>query len=67
VPSSYPDALKPGYVSEEEELIAFFRRHLASFKTPRVWRFVSEFQQTASGKIQKFVIREQLLAEFEHK
>jgi len=27
---------------------------------PRIWRFVYQFPQTASGKIQKFLLREQL-------
>jgi fatty-acyl-CoA synthase len=43
----------------EEELFAFCRRHLAYYKTPRRWRFVDRFPQTGSGKVQKFVLREQ--------
>jgi fatty-acyl-CoA synthase len=39
-------------------LTAFCRERLASYKIPRVWRFVEQFPQTASGKIQKFVLRE---------
>jgi fatty-acyl-CoA synthase len=26
---------------------------------PRIWRFVEQFPQTASGKIQKFILRDQ--------
>jgi fatty-acyl-CoA synthase len=42
----------------EDELFALCRRHLAPQKTPRVWVFVEDFPLTASGKIQKFVLRE---------
>ncbi len=45
--------------TDEAELTAFCRERLASYKVPRVWRFVEQFPQTASGKIQKFVLREQ--------
>jgi acyl-CoA synthetase (AMP-forming)/AMP-acid ligase II len=41
----------------------YCRDRLASYKVPRVWRFVEQFPQTASGKFQKFVLREQYLAE----
>lgn len=48
-----------------DDLAAFCRQHLAPFKVPRIWRFVEAFPQTASGKIQKFALREQLLTEKE--
>ena len=51
---------RPGHGLTEAELDAFCRRHLASYKVPRIWRFVDQFPQTASGKIQKFLLREQL-------
>jgi fatty-acyl-CoA synthase len=41
-----------------EELTAFCADTLARFKVPRYVRFVSEFPMTASGKIQKFKLRE---------
>jgi fatty-acyl-CoA synthase len=44
-----------------EELIAWCRERLARFKVPASVRFVSEFPMTASGKIQKFKLREQHL------
>jgi fatty-acyl-CoA synthase len=47
---------------DEAVLAEFCREHLASYKVPRIWRFVEQFPQTASGKIQKFVLREQYLA-----
>ena len=43
-----------------DELTTFCRLHLASFKVPRLWRFVNEFPQTASGKVLKFELRDQL-------
>jgi len=31
---------------------------LAYHKVPHLWRFVSHFPQAASGKLQKFILRE---------
>jgi fatty-acyl-CoA synthase len=42
-----------------EELIAWCAARLARFKVPKHLRFVSEFPMTASGKIQKFKLREE--------
>lgn len=44
----------------QEELVAFLRERIAHFKVPTRWTFVDEFPLTPSGKIQKFVLREQL-------
>lgn len=41
----------------EEELRQFARSHLAHFKVPRGFHFVDELPKTATGKIQKFVLR----------
>jgi fatty-acyl-CoA synthase len=46
-----------------DELVAFCRRHLVRYKTPRVWQFLETFPQTTSGKIQKFVLRESYLTQ----
>jgi len=51
----------------EEELAGFCRRHLASYKTPRHWRFVTQFPLTASGKVQKFVLRDQFIKHAPHR
>ena len=32
---------------------------LAAYKAPRIWVFVEEFPMTPSGKVQKFVLRQQ--------
>jgi fatty-acyl-CoA synthase len=53
---------RDGHTPSGAELAAFCRQHLASYKVPREWRFVAELPQTASGKIQKFLLREQLVA-----
>ena len=51
-----------GRTADPERLAAFCGEHLAAYKTPRIWQTVEEFPQTASGKIQKFVLRERYLA-----
>jgi fatty-acyl-CoA synthase len=53
----------PGAWPSVDELVDFSRRHLARYKTPRVWQFLESFPQTTSGKIQKFVLRENYLAQ----
>ena len=50
--------LKAGETATEEELKAFCQGKMARFKIPRHWRFVGDFPMTASGKIQKFKLRE---------
>ena len=40
----------------------FVRDNLAPFKAPRRWAFVADYPLTASGKIQKFVLRDRLLS-----
>ncbi len=49
--------LKDGASANAEELRAFCRDHLAHFKTPHSFKFVSELPKTATGKIQKYVLR----------
>jgi fatty-acyl-CoA synthase len=49
--------LLAGEAATEEELIAFVRMRLAHFKAPRGVTFVAELPKTATGKIQKFVLR----------
>jgi fatty-acyl-CoA synthase len=50
--------LKPGMTATEDELREFCKGELAKFKIPRFVRFVDDFPMTASGKIQKFKLRE---------
>ena len=42
----------------DEELKSWCAAHFAKFKVPRYVRFVAEFPMTASGKIQKFKLRQ---------
>src|SRR5579864_4617376 len=49
--------LKAGQTATDEELRQFARARLAHFKVPQWFRFVDELPKTATGKIQKFVLR----------
>ncbi|MEQ8354746.1 MAG: acyl-CoA synthetase [Kiloniellaceae bacterium] len=53
--------LKPGATVAQEELIAFCRDHLARFKAPKQVVF-GALPKTATGKIQKFVLRDRAKA-----
>jgi len=55
--------LKAGASATEEDIRAFCKKSLAHFKVPRYIRFVNEFPQTVTGKIQKFRIRELMIDE----
>ncbi len=50
--------LKAGHDATAEEIMSFCRAHLAGFKTPKVIEF-GELPKTSTGKIQKFLLREQ--------
>ena len=49
--------LREGAGATESEVIAFCRSHLAGFKTPKSVVF-QELPKTATGKIQKFILRD---------
>jgi fatty-acyl-CoA synthase len=49
--------LRPGRSATAEELIAFCRERIAHYKCPRYVEF-GDLPKTATGKIQKFVLRE---------
>jgi fatty-acyl-CoA synthase len=49
--------LAAGADATEAELIEFARARLAHFKAPRHVHFVAELPKTATGKIQKYVLR----------
>jgi len=51
----------PGGPPDPGDLEAFLRDRLAPFKVPRRWAFVDELPRTASGKVQKHVLRDRLL------
>jgi fatty-acyl-CoA synthase len=49
--------LKAGASASEAELVAFARENMAHFKAPHGVTFLEELPKTATGKIQKFVLR----------
>ncbi len=49
--------LKAGATATEKELRQFARDHLAHFKTPHGVTFVRELPKTATGKVQKYLLR----------
>ncbi|MDO5624915.1 MAG: benzoate-CoA ligase family protein [Pseudomonadota bacterium] len=51
--------LKPGAHTTEGDLKAFVKDRLAPYKYPRAITFVAELPKTATGKIQRFRLREQ--------
>ena len=51
--------LKPSCAATGDDLIVWCAAALAKFKVPKHVRFVTEFPMTASGKIQKYKLREQ--------
>jgi fatty-acyl-CoA synthase len=57
--------LKGGCKCTPDELRDFCRAKLAHYKVPKYVRFVEVFPQTVTGKIQKFKIREQMIAELD--
>jgi fatty-acyl-CoA synthase len=50
--------LRDGATATEADIVAFCRQHLAHFKCPRTVVFTN-LPKTSTGKIQKFVLREQ--------
>ena len=54
---------RPGMDVSREDLVAFCRGRIATFKIPSYWKFVDEFPTTVTGKVQKFKMRETAVAE----
>jgi fatty-acyl-CoA synthase len=50
--------LKPGVTATIEQITEFCQGRLARFKIPRAIQFVETFPLTASGKVQRFKLRE---------
>jgi fatty-acyl-CoA synthase len=53
---------RDGAALEKAELVRHVRAELAAPKTPACWIVVDAFPVTASGKIQKFVLRDRFVA-----
>jgi fatty-acyl-CoA synthase len=49
--------LRTGSTCDPDELREFARAHLAHFKAPKAVSFLAELPKTATGKIQKYVLR----------
>jgi fatty-acyl-CoA synthase len=49
--------LRAGQATTSEELRDFVREKLAHFKCPQAFHFVRDLPKTATGKVQKFVLR----------
>jgi acyl-CoA synthetase (AMP-forming)/AMP-acid ligase II len=48
----------------KEDIIAFCKEGLARYKLPKYIKFTDEFPKTVTGKIQKFLLREQAMEDF---
>jgi fatty-acyl-CoA synthase len=52
--------VRPGMTLDEDELRAFCQDQIARYKIPRYIRFVPSFPMTVTGKIQKYLLRQQV-------
>jgi fatty-acyl-CoA synthase len=52
--------LREGMSATEEEIREFCREQIAHYKVPRYVQFMDGFPLTISGKVQKYLIRENL-------
>ena len=57
--------LKKGMEMTEEEVRDFCRNKIANYKVPKYVKFVDGYPMTASGKIQKFKMREMAIKELQ--
>ncbi len=55
--------LKEGSLVTEEDIRDFCRGKIAHFKIPKVIKFVKEFPMTVTGKVQKYVMKQQSIEE----
>jgi fatty-acyl-CoA synthase len=55
--------LREGETASAEELRDYCRDRIARYKVPRHFKFVEAFPTTVTGKVQKFVMREQSIQE----
>ena len=61
--SAHSSCSSAGQSATEEDIRSFCQGQIAHHKVPRYIRFVPEFPMTATGKPQKFVMREQIMTE----
>ncbi|MBV8211153.1 MAG: AMP-binding protein [Burkholderiaceae bacterium] len=55
--------LKAGTQAQADEIRDYCRERIAHYKIPRHIRFVEGFPMTVTGKVQKYLIREQMMRE----
>ncbi|WEF33866.1 AMP-binding protein [Pseudoduganella chitinolytica] len=55
--------VRPGHTVDEAEIRAFCNGQIAHYKIPRYIRFVDAFPMTVTGKIQKYLLRQQMAAQ----
>ncbi|MBD8528947.1 MULTISPECIES: AMP-binding protein [unclassified Massilia] len=55
--------LRPGMEASEDEIRDFCKGQIAHYKIPRHIRFVAGFPMTVTGKIQKYLLRQQVTTE----
>ena len=58
--------LNGGMALTEDELKAYCKDQITHFKIPKYVRFVTEYPMTVTGKIQKFVMRDQMVEMLEN-
>jgi fatty-acyl-CoA synthase len=59
--------LRSGFTATAEEIREFCRGQISHYKIPRHIKFVESFPMTVTGKVQKFLMREQMIAELDLK
>ena len=55
--------LKEGESASADEIRAFLQDQIAHYRIPRYIRFVDAFPMTVTGKVQKFLMREEMIRE----
>jgi fatty-acyl-CoA synthase len=55
--------LHAGQTATDEEIRAFCQGQIAHYKIPRYVRFVADFPMTVTGKMQKFIMRDEMTRE----
>jgi fatty-acyl-CoA synthase len=53
--------LKPGATAGEDEIRAYCQERISHYKVPRYIRFVEAFPMTVTGKVQKYLMRQQAI------
>jgi fatty-acyl-CoA synthase len=56
--------LKAGEEVSEDEIREFCKANISRYKVPKYYKFVTEYPQTASGKIKKYELRAEMIKEF---